>query len=100
MIGGESDSPSVLGPVRTFCVTLVCMMDCDERARLLAHCAATMHAYTQASIKWQELTGFANTLGYRLSRDAREQARVQADLASYQLEQHEGLHRCFPAAQI
>ncbi len=75
-------------------------MACDERARLLEHCATTMHANTQASIKWQELTGRANTPEYRHSRDAREQARVQVDLASSELEQREGLHQCFPATQL
>lgn len=72
-------------------------MDCDERTRLLKDCATTMHAYTKASIKWQHLTGRANTQEYRDSRDAREQARAQVDLASSQLEQHEGLHKCYPA---
>ena len=55
-----------------------------------------MHAYTKASIKWQELTGKANTPEYRDSRTAREQARTQVDLANYELEQHEGLHNCYP----
>ena len=64
-------------------------MECDERAHLLERCAATMHVYTGASIKWQELTGRANTPEYRDSLDARNQARVQVDLANYELEQHE-----------
>ena len=75
-------------------------MDCNERTRLLEHCATTTHAYTQASIKWQELTHLVNSAEYRRCRDTREQARVQVDLASYELEQHEGLHHCFPAPQI
>jgi len=72
-------------------------MDCDERARLLNLCATTMHAYTQASIKWQELTVRANTPEYRDSQDARQQARARVDLANYQLGQHEHLHGCHPA---
>jgi hypothetical protein len=72
-------------------------MNCDERSRLLERCATTMHAYTKASIKWQELTGKANTQEYRDSRDAREQARIQVDLARYELETHEGVHQCYPA---
>ena len=76
------------------------LMDCDERTRLLEHCATTMHAYTQASIKWQELTRRGNGPEYRHSRDAREQARVQVDLASYELEKYEGLHHCFPATKV
>jgi len=71
-------------------------MDCEERSRLLEHCATTMHAYTKASIRWQELSARANTVEYRESRDAREQARVQVDLASYELNQHEALHNCYP----
>ena len=75
-------------------------MECDERAYLLKVCATTMHAYTKASIKWQELTGKANTPEYRDSQDARQQARAQVDLANYQLERHESLHQCHPATQI
>jgi hypothetical protein len=86
--------------VREHLVSHLFLMACDERARLLEDCATSMHAYTQASITWQELTGRANTPAYRHSRDAREQARVQVDLASYALEQHEGLHQCFPATRI
>ena len=73
-------------------------MDCNERAQLLVHCATTMHAYTQASIKWQELTRESNTSEYQDSRTAREQARIEVDLATHELEQHEGLHNCYPAA--
>ena len=71
-------------------------MECAERTLLLERCAATMQVYTKASIKWQKLTG-TNTPEYRASRDAREQARIQAELATYELEQHERLHQCFPA---
>ena len=65
---------------------------------LLECCAATMHIYTKASIKWQDLTSRANTPEYRDSRSARETARIQADLATYELEQHERVHLCYPAA--
>ena len=75
-------------------------MGCDERARLLKLCAITMRTYTKTSIKWQELTGSANTPEYRDSQDARQQARAQVDLANYQLERHESLHQCHPATQI
>lgn len=75
-------------------------MVCVERARLLKLCATTMRTYTRTSIKWQNLTGKANTLEYRDSQDARQQARVQVDLANYQLERHESLHHCHPATQI
>ena len=44
-------------------------MGCDERARLLKLCAITMRTYTKTSIKWQELTGSANTPEYRDSQD-------------------------------
>jgi hypothetical protein len=81
------------------CQTRIDSMDCDERTRLLEHCAIAMRAYTQASIKWQELTKKANTPEYRDSRDAREQARVQVDFANHQLEQHERVHNCYPATQ-
>ena len=73
-------------------------MACDERTVLLERCAETMHAYTKASIKWQDLTSRANTPEYRDSRSARETARIQADLATFELEQHERLHLCYPAA--
>ena len=72
-------------------------MECDERNLLLEHCAATMHAYTTASIKWQELTSRANTPEYRGARIDREKARIQVDLATYELERHEFLHQCYPA---
>jgi len=73
-------------------------MECTQRTMLLECCAATMHAYTKASIKWQDLTSRANTPEYRDSRSARETARIQADLATFELEQHERLHLCYPAA--
>ena len=72
-------------------------MECAERIRLLERCATTMHAYTKASIKWQELTRSGNSEEYRNSRDAREQARVQVDQASYELNEHESVHQCHPA---
>jgi len=71
-------------------------MECIERTLLLERCADTMHAYTQASIKWQKLTG-TNSPAYRDSLIAREQARAQVEIANYQLEQHESVHQCFPA---
>lgn len=72
-------------------------MDCEERVRLLERCATTKHAYTKASIRWQELSRGANTQEYRDSRDAREEARVQVDVASDELTQHEAVHHCHPA---
>ena len=72
-------------------------MECDERTLLLERCASTMHAYTKASIKWQELTSRANTPEYRGARIDREKARIQVDLATYELERHESLHQCYPA---
>jgi hypothetical protein len=72
-------------------------MECDERTLLFERCATTMHAYTKASIKWQELTVRANTPEYRDSRSAHEAARIQVDLATRELQQHESLHHCFPA---
>ena len=71
-------------------------MECPERTLLLERCAATMHIYTKASIKWQKLTG-TNTPEYQDSLRAREKARSEVELASYELEQHESLHQCFPA---
>jgi hypothetical protein len=56
-----------------------------------------MQVYIKASIKWQDLTSRANTQEYQDSRSARAQARVQVDLATYELEQHEKLHHCYPA---
>jgi len=72
-------------------------MECNERTLLLQRCATTMHTYTKASIKWQELTGLDNTHAYQDSRSVRETARIQADLATYELEQHERVHLCHPA---
>jgi len=72
-------------------------MECIERTLLLERCAATMQVYIKASIKWQELTSRANTPEYRDSRSARAQAKVQVDLATYELEQHEKVHQCYPA---
>ena len=72
-------------------------MECHERTTLLKCCAATMHTYTKASIKWQDLTNRANTQEYQDSRSARAQARIQVDLATHKLEQHEHLHHCHPA---
>jgi hypothetical protein len=73
------------------------LMACNERTLLLKRCAITMHTYTRASIKWQALTGSDNTQAYRDSRSARAQARIQVDLATYELEQHECVHLCHPA---
>lgn len=56
-----------------------------------------MHAYTKASIKWQDLTSKANTPEYRDSLRVRVQARLEVDLANYELEQHERAHQCFQA---
>ena len=56
-----------------------------------------MQVYIKASIRWQELTSKANTQEYRDARSFRAQARIQVDLATYELEQHEKLHHCFPA---
>ena len=75
-------------------------MDCEDRSRLLELCASTMHTYSQASIKWQDLTGRANTPEYRTAQDTRQQARAQLDLAHYQLERHESLHQCHPTVPI
>ena len=70
-------------------------MASNERNLLLEHCAETMRAYTQASIKWQKRTD-TNTPEYRDSLRARENARIQVELATHELEQHESLHQCFP----
>ena len=75
-------------------------MGCNERTLLLERCAATMHTYTRASIKWQKLTGTDNTQAYRDSRSARSRARIQVDLATYELEQHERVHLCHPATAM
>jgi hypothetical protein len=56
-----------------------------------------MHAYTKASIVWQALTDGSNSAEYRESRDAREAARIQVDIARHELERHEDLHQCHPA---
>jgi len=65
---------------------------------LIKLCAITMRAYTKASIKWQKLTGEANTQAYRDALAAREQARTHTDLANYELEEHERQHKCYPTA--
>jgi hypothetical protein len=75
-------------------------MQCNERTLLLERCANTMHTYTRASIKWQNLTGMDNTLAYQDSRIARSRARIEVDLATYELEQHERVHLCYPAMAI
>ena len=72
-------------------------MACDERIHLLETCASTMLVYTQASINWQRLTDGLNSFQYREARMAREAARIQVDLARYELEKHEEQHQCFPA---
>jgi hypothetical protein len=72
-------------------------MECPERTLLLERCAATMQVYIKASIKWQELTSKPNTQEYQHSLRDRVKARNQVDLATYELEQHENLHRCYPA---
>jgi hypothetical protein len=69
-------------------------MECNERAQLLRQCATTMHRYTKASIRWQRLTAAGDTPEYLDCRDARERARVQAELSAYELECHESLHHC------
>jgi hypothetical protein len=71
-------------------------MHCEERVHLIKLCAITMRAYTKASIKWQKLTGEANTQAYRDALAAREQARTHTDLANYELEEHERQHKCYP----
>ena len=71
-------------------------MDCGKRTELLEQHATAMLAYTKASIKWQELTKELDALKYQDSRNAREQARLQVDLATDQLEQHERLHCYYP----
>jgi hypothetical protein len=73
-------------------------MEFNERTLLLERCATTMHTYSRASIKWQKLTGSGNTQAYQDSRSARSMARTQVDLATYELEQHERVHQCYPAA--
>ena len=69
-------------------------MYCAERSQMLEHCATTVHTLTRVSIKWQELVGNPNTSEYRDSRDVREQARREVDLAYGELERHESRHRC------
>ena len=64
-------------------------LNSDERTRLLGLHATTVLAYTKASIKWQALTEKPDTPEYRESKDARERARAQVEIADYQLEQHE-----------
>jgi hypothetical protein len=74
-------------------------VDCSERSRLLKLCADTMHVYasTQALIELQELTGKADTEEeYQDSLIALKMARIQLDLATYLLEQHETSHHCYP----
>jgi hypothetical protein len=71
-------------------------MNCPERNRLLAHCAATVNALTKVSIKWQQLTEIPVTDEYWDCRTAREEARLEVDLAYTELEQHERRHCCQP----
>jgi hypothetical protein len=68
---------------------------CDERVYLLKQCASMMLVYTNASIVWQNLTDGLNSMEYRQSRQNREVARIEVELARYQLERHEEMHRCF-----
>ena len=72
-------------------------MECAERNLLLEYCDSKMHAYTQASIRWQKLTSRDSTQEYRESRSARARAPIQVYLATYDLEQHERVHLCHPA---
>jgi hypothetical protein len=71
-------------------------MLCEERIRLLEICASTMNDYIRESVIWQGLTDGLNSAAYRVARMDREAARIQVDLAKYQLERHEELHQCYP----
>jgi len=70
-------------------------MDCAERFHLLERCAATMASYINASIVWQRLTGALNTVEYRAAFMDREAARIQVDIARYELKRHEETHQCY-----
>jgi hypothetical protein len=71
-------------------------MSCPERNRLLCQCAVTVHTFTRVSIKWQKLTESPVTDEYWDCRKAREEARIDVDLAYTELEQHERRHCCQP----
>ena len=69
-------------------------MACPERNRLLTQFAAAARVYNDATASWQAASETEDTDNYRRSEVARQDARIEFEVARLELDKHCDRHAC------